>query len=178
MINFEKIDVSDARYPIVENLLHLSFPENERRDDEKQKNITNCNPYFFCMVIQKDNQPCGLLTFWDFTDFRYIEHFAISSHYRNQGIGTRILNEFVKQDKSPVVLEVERPTDLLSKRRIDFYKRLGFYLWEGIDYVQPPYRENGQEVPMFLMSTPGLSPQKDFLKVNAILRNQVYQQTH
>lgn len=176
MIRLEKIDESDGRYSIVENLLHDSFPENERRDDEEQRYITECNPLFSCLAIQKNNQTCGLLTFWNFGDFRYIEHFAISSSYRNQGIGANVLKDFIHQDAAPVVLEVEKPTDHFSKRRIEFYKRLGFYLWEEIDYVQPPYRKNGEGVPMLLMSTAGLSPRTDFQKINSILRSQVYQQ--
>jgi hypothetical protein len=34
--------------------------------------------------------------------------------------------EFISRPEVPVLLEVEHPTDELSRRRIDFYKRAGF----------------------------------------------------
>ena len=50
----------------------------------------------------------------------------------------------------PFVLEAEVPTDDLSRRRVGFYERQGFRVWDK-DYVQPPYRRGGRPLPLYLM---------------------------
>ena len=50
------------------------------------------------------------------------------------------MKQFLVFCGTPVVLEVEMPTDEMSKRRIGFYERLGFELDNQV-YHQPPYAQ-------------------------------------
>ena len=63
--------------------------------------------------------------------------------------------------KRPIVLEVERPVEEMAKRRISFYQRQGFTLWEK-DYCQPPYKPGDDFLPMYLMVHGELDCEKDF----------------
>ena len=51
-----------------------------------------------------------------------------------------------------VLIEVEKPTDDESRRRISFYEKNGFRLREDINYVQPPYSPEQSGVEMLLMT--------------------------
>ena len=96
----------------------------------------------------------GLIYWWDFGNFAYVEHFAIDSRCRNGGIGGRALDLFVEQftDKG-IVLEVEPETDGdMARRRIGFYRRHGFEVIEGFSYMQPPYSKEKNEIELWLMT--------------------------
>ena len=68
----------------------------------------------------------GFITGWLFDGYTYVEHFAIDPAASNGGIGAEAMKQFLVFCGTPVVLEVEMPTDEMSKRRIGFYERLGF----------------------------------------------------
>ena len=65
---------------------------------------------------------------WDFKDFQYIDHFAVTKSKRNNGFGAKILKEFIKRNSKPTLLEVELPDSSINTKRIKFYERLGFKL--------------------------------------------------
>ena len=46
MLTFTKIQTNHKHYDFVEELLHQSFPLNERRDDDCQRFNTDNNPLF------------------------------------------------------------------------------------------------------------------------------------
>ncbi len=70
-------------------------------------------------------------------------------------------------------MEVERPLEEMAKRRINFYQRHGFTLWEN-DYYQPPYKPGDDYLPMYLMVHGELNAQKDFEEVKHRLYTEVY----
>ena len=74
----------------------------------------------------------------------------------------------------PLVIEVETPDNELSIRRIGFYRRNGMRLWEGYDYMQPPYRPAGNALPMLLMSSGDIDPQADYTDVVSTIHRKVY----
>lgn len=158
MLTFTHINTRHPQYPFVEELLHQSFPLEERRDDAEQRNNTDYNASFYCYLIEdknetEENQPVGFITLWKLNGFYYAEHLATSPAVRNKGYGKRIMEELKKQfADNPIILEVERPEDEMSKRRIGFYHRCGFSLCTK-DYIQPAYRKGGKKVPLYLMYT-------------------------
>ena len=77
MIVLQPINTEHALYLFVEKLLHSAFPSDERRDDDLQLAYTDGNNIFHCLLIRELNTPVGLITYWDFEDFVYVEHFAI-----------------------------------------------------------------------------------------------------
>ena len=146
MIKFNPVKTTDTSYAFVENLLHESFPEEERRDDDMQRYNTDNNPLFTAYLITDDAENIGKLS-----GFLYVEHLATSPGVRNKGYGKMIMQALLNNfPDSKIVLEVELPEDEFSKRRIGFYERNGFTLCEK-PYMQPPYRKSGSPIPMYIM---------------------------
>lgn len=174
MIQLRPIRTNDASYAFVENLFLTAFPEDERRDIEAQRYNTDNNLLFHCYLAEEDNEPVGFFTFWDFGAFCYGEHFAIAPNRRNGGYGQQTIRALLKLINRPMVLEVELPKEEMSRRRIGFYERQGFTLWEKVPYMQPPYREGGHSIPMYLMATDGLNPKEDFEHVKQCIYKEVY----
>lgn len=174
MIRIQHISTSDTRYhDYMERLLTASFPPDEYRDLVELRHHTDNRANFYNNIILDGSTPIGLVTYWDFGDFCYIEHLAIDPGQRNGGYGKKLLTHLSELLKRPIVLEVEPPTEEMAQRRINFYKRQGFVLWEK-EYVQPPYRKDSKELPMYLMASGGLDCEKDFERVRAKLHQEVY----
>ena len=69
--------------------------------------------------------------------------------------------------------EVEMPEEEMAIRRINFYKRQGFTLWEK-PYMQPPYKSGDDYLPMLLMAYGDLECDKDFEQVKKCIYREVY----
>lgn len=173
MFQFIPLQTTDQEYLFVENLLHESFPEAERREDVMQRINVDQNAAFTCYLIVEDTVKIGLVTVWMLRGFAYIEHLATSPLVRNKGFGKKIMESLRKSFPGVIVLEVERPVDEISQRRIGFYRRCGFRLCER-DYVQPPYREGGESLPLFLMYAGKESLDSDFESI----RKEIYQNVY
>lgn len=174
-IKFLNIE-SASECQFVEDLYITAFPPEERRPLYKLYSLYNRedSPYNI-EVIEEENKIVGFITYWDFEDYIYVEHFSISDKYRNGGFGKRSLLEFMaKMNHRPLVLEVELDTDEMAKRRIGFYQRLGFTLWDQLPYIQPPYLEGGMSLPMYLMSANGLDVAAHFEEIKDTLYRKVY----
>ena len=153
MLTLTPINTRNKHYLFVERLLHEAFPENERRDDNRQRANTDRNPLFYCLLVQTEKeQPIGLLTYWQFDEFIYIEHFAMIDAERGKGYGSEAMKFFLSQAEKPVVLEAEMPhsSNDQALRRIRFYKRLGFRVCSA-PYKQPPYRCTDGWLPMKIL---------------------------
>lgn len=151
MVTLQEINTSHEHYAFVEALMETAFPLQERRNTELQREYTDNKPQFHTHVILNNCSPVGLLTYWKFEGFLYIEHFAIHEKERNQGLGHEVMMLLQKTEKEMIILEAEEPVDEITKRRIGFYQRQGFTL-QDIPYKQPPYRENDDWFPMKLMT--------------------------
>ncbi len=174
MLRLREIQTTDASYTFVEQLWLATFPDNERRATEAQRYNTDHNPVFHCMLAEEENEPVGFFTYWDFGQYCYGEHFATQASIRNQGYGSRIICALYDHIQRPLVLEVEMPNSDISMRRIHFYQRHGLQLWEGYDYIQPPYSADSAELPMLLMASRELNPQQDFNHVVQTIHHEVY----
>ncbi len=134
----EILSESSELFGVCWELYVSAFPEQERREMEYQLATMARSDYRFEAVMDGDKF-IGILGWWQFEKFRYVEHFAISSEIRSGGYGARVLAAFIEESTRPVLLEVEHPIDDLTNRRIGFYQRLGFVLNEHY-YAHPPYR--------------------------------------
>lgn len=137
------------------NLYHGAFPPEERRPWNQIEHAGELMPPEFGMtMVMLGKKPCGFITSWNFGRFTYVEHFAVDPSSRGHGVGARALREFVSRQHCPVVLEVEpESAGEMARRRIGFYKRCGFKLFDDYDYIQPPYSDGLPSVPLKLMST-------------------------
>lgn len=174
MISINKIKTVNAEYyNFTEELLTSAFPKEERRELALQRDYTDNNPLFFNNIILDNDTPVGFITYWKFEDYYYIEHFAIHPSQRNEGYGKKVLEHLHKTLNAPIVLEVELPNDEMSIRRIGFYERVNYKLWEN-EYSQPPYRKGDDYLPMHLMVYGDLDSEKDFDRIKHNLYKEVY----
>jgi GNAT superfamily N-acetyltransferase len=174
MIGIKRITTGDSRYyDYVERLLTTSFPAEEYRDLQELRAYTDTVPHFYCHIVLEDETPIGLVTYWDLGGFYYVEHLAVDPNRRNGGYGHGLLEYLADRLKKPIVLEVERPTEEMSRRRINFYRRHGYALWEK-DYFQPPYKSGYDKLPMYLMVKGDLNPEEDFESVKECIHRAVY----
>ena len=173
MIRLRPIHTQDETYGFIENLLHVSFPSVERRDDDKQRYNTDYDNLFTAYLAEDEEAPVGLVTCWNFGYITYVEHLATDPNRRNGGYGKKILATLQEIVKGPIVLEVELPNDEMSKRRIGFYERAGYRLIEK-PYMQPAYRETDGELPLYLMVQGEIDMEENYDKVVTSIHQAVY----
>ncbi len=163
----------DQNFLLSWDLYCSSFPEEERRSLDNLSNVLG-NPLFHAEIIFQDQHFIGLLFWWNFEDFRYIEHFAICPEKRGQGVGTKMLTHFKEQSKNSVLLEVEPGDTDLAKRRIQFYESNHFHL-HLFPYIQPPYSSKSKPIPLQIMSYPKPLPIDTFNTFVKTIHQKVYQ---
>lgn len=147
---FERIRSASHRY--LEALLPLyaeAFPPEERRTTSDLLRMLNQTDMFFSAILV-DELVVGMVVYWKFEGFLYLEHLAVLPSRRREGIGESVLKE-LKKEGIPVLLEVEIPYDDASTQRVIFYHRSGFSALP-VYYHQPPYRKGETVVPMMLFS--------------------------
>lgn len=174
MIKLQRITTADtALYSFMENLIISSFPSDEYRALEELSKYTDTKAHFHNNIIFHNDTPVGLITYWDFGHFYYVEHFAIDPAQRNGGHGKNVLSHLCQLLEHPIILEVEEPNEDMAQRRIKFYQRHGFSLWE-MPYQQPPYKLGDHYLPMLLMAYGDLKYEKDFDQVKEHIYREVY----
>lgn len=174
MIRFQTIGTSDVQhYQFMEDLLVTAFPPEEYRELKELREYTDHTDNFYNNIIFDNDIPVGFITYWDFNTFYYVEHFAINPALRNGGYGKKTLDYLCKELNRPIVLEVEMPLEEMAKRRINFYQRQGFVLWEK-EYKQPPYKPGDGFLPMYLMAFGDLQCEQDFEMIKNRIHKEVY----
>lgn len=175
MTILENLNISNKEdVTFVERVYTNSFPKSERRLFDTMIDLYNNSNKFIIQVVKQDDKNIGFLTFWDLGEFIFAEHFAISAEARNGGIGAIVMNLFMDEQTKPIVLEVEIPVTTLAERRIGFYQRLGYKLWENFTYHQPPYHEGENPIPMYLMTWGKIDLDKKFSEVKELLYSEIY----
>lgn len=174
MIKLQRITTADtALYSFMENLITSSFPSDEYRALEELREYTDTKAHFHNNIIFHNDTSVGLITYWDFGHFYYVEHFAIDPAQRNGGHGKNVLSHLCQLLEHPIILEVEEPNEDMAQRRIKFYQRHGFSLWEK-PYQQPPYKLGDHYLPMLLMAYGDLKCEKDFDQVKEHIYREAY----
>lgn len=115
-----------------------SFPIFEQRTMENQIDVLEDEQYN-CIAVCEAEELVGILFYWAFDKYKYIEHLAISPKLRGRNYGSRILKEFCDDDKT-IILEIDLPVDEVSINRLRFYKNIGFKM-QDVKHVHPPYRK-------------------------------------
>lgn len=121
-----------------------SFPLSERRPLASIYHLLREEERFYFVVVSahcgsaSEPEVVGILVYWDFSAFLYVEYLATRSDLRGRSLGRRIMEHLFAATASSVVLEAEPAEDDLSGRRIRFYERMGFVV-QPDEYVQPSY---------------------------------------
>lgn len=144
--SFYKITtISNIYFNHAWDLYKSSFPTNEKRTIKEQETIMQKELYTF-MACYKYDMFLGIIGFWKIDNYIFIEHFAIDKELRGQNYGSQILNDFFTK-YSNIFLEIDPPICDISKRRLNFYKSLGF-VENNIHHIQVPFRKN--DTPLIL----------------------------
>lgn len=153
MLSFHPIhQAGDTHWAAWVDTYLTSFPIEEQRPLSSIERLIVEEKRFKVIALLSHDAFIGLLTYWEFDSFVYIEHFAISPSYRSLGHGARVLTHFVRSHSLPIVLEAEPPTEATAIRRVQFYTRNGFVLYD-YDYYQPPYAPDREGLSLCLMGT-------------------------
>ncbi|GAA0079078.1 GNAT family N-acetyltransferase [Clostridium sp. CTA-5] len=134
-------------------ILDASFPDEERRNYNDQIKLLDEMMYKIYAYKDQEKNINAFIASWNFDKFNFIEHFAVNPNIRGNGLGTKMLNNYMKECKKTIFLEVEPPKTDIARRRINFYKRLGFYL-NDYDYVQLPLQKQHKPLPLMVMTYP------------------------
>lgn len=159
----------DAIYRILED----SFPADERRPYAPQRALFLRREYKVLGLYSEQNDLKALFALYEFDDMIFLEHFAVASEYRNQGLGSVMLRELMNSTEKPICLEVEPPKTGLAVRRIAFYERNGF-CFNDYFYTQPPLAEGQNPVELKLMSSGRPLTEPEFQNVKGLLYARVY----
>lgn len=176
MVSIKKISLENkSDLEFVEKLYIESFPQEERRSVIKMHRlIVDESRFHFNVITDESDIRIGLITYWVFDSFIYVEHFALSSECRNRGYGKEALSALIESVKLPIVVEIELPSSSdFAKKRLGFYERLNFVRWD-FSYQQPPYEEGFNPVPMLLLTYGDLDLNIHYDSVRDLLYTQVY----
>lgn len=175
-MKLEKLNLLDqSEIMFLQNIYLNSFPIEERRPIDQMLNLYEDNrDKFKILLCIKENERIGFFNYWKLRDFIFVEHFAILPEFRRIGYGSKVINLFIEKISLPIVLEVEPPTSHWDERRIVFYERLGFKLWDTIEYKQPSYHGDGKSYPMKLMSLREIELDKENQNIIKVIHSEVY----
>ena len=173
-VSLKRINTRDPLFAPSLELMNSSFIEDERRNEDELRTLADNNMIFAFNVIEADGNRAGIITTWNFGKFIYVEHFATEPNLRNKGIGISTLQLLASSSALPIVLEVEPElSSPEAARRISFYERAGFHLWQT-PYIQPPYNQGKNSLPMNLMAHNLEETQECTQIVKALLYKHVY----
>lgn len=154
-------------------LMKEVFPSIERRSYDDQKKILSEDVYNILVNKDENYNINAFLANWKFAEFNFIEHFAVAENLRGHGLGTLMLKEYLNKSNKPIFLEVELPKNRTSIRRVEFYRRFGFYL-NDFDYLQPPMQKQHDYLPLKVMSYPKLVDKNEFTNFKSMVYDRVY----
>lgn len=162
------IDTAESIYEKME----LAFPYEERRDKNEHIECFN-EKEFEAYTLEENGETVGFIDLWSFSDFVFLEHFAIDPQKRCGGYGSRALSELKKlAGARKIILEAEEPNGDFAARRIAFYERNGF-VTNSYPYEQPSFHKESP-VPLLVLSHPHPLTPDEFNTFKASLYKTAY----
>jgi ribosomal protein S18 acetylase RimI-like enzyme len=157
-------------------IMEASFPVSEFRTREGQRALLTDPRYRLITDYDNQGRVTAFIAAWEFSVFRFVEHIAVHPAVRGQGLGDKMMRDYIAESITPVLLEVEPPLNEWSRRRVGFYERLGFFL-NPFEYRQPPLREGLSDLPLKIMSYAQLLPEEAFSLFKETVYSHVYKVT-
>lgn len=165
--------ITSAEHPMYGRALELyqiSFPLHEQREAFSQEKILHDKDYHFCLIYDKSIF-IGILLYWEWDGYIYIEHFCILPKARNQSYGERTLS-LLKDGKTTVILEIDPPNDSISVRRKGFYERCGF-TENSYRHIHPPYHRGNSGHSLVVMTYPRPISQEEYGSFQTYLSSRI-----
>lgn len=153
-ITFDRLTSPHSpHYSAAQELYHSAFPACERRTEDKQREKLR-DEAFFAYTIYNKGEFAGILYFWCWDRYSFIEHFATLPTMRGGGVGGVSLELWKEQQTGrTLLLEVEPPRGEIEQRRIGFYERHGFCL-NSHYHLHPSYSILTEAHELLVMSFP------------------------
>ena len=128
-MKIEEIKLDEFEDEIYDKYVDL-FPSNERRDIKKIRRTYKDGIEKF-YKISLDNNIIGFFMLERLNEYPYyLDYFGIDRKYQNSGYGTEALKLLMKDviKETGLIGEIEKviDDDPITRRRLNFYKRLGF----------------------------------------------------
>ena len=163
------------RFDEVYGIMEKSFPPDEMRPYREQRELLLNEKYkVFAAIDGEDDKMTAFVATWQFEDILFIEHLATEPALRGQGIGATLLEHLASCESRTICLEAEPPESEITRRRIEFYNRNGFYLNE-YPYIQPPISKGRNPVPLMIMTYGKSISEAEFKLIRELLYKEVYQ---
>ncbi len=164
-MDFFRIDPNETeRWNKVWVLYEESFPPAERR--KINDHLRACaDERFFPLSAWDGRELVGLLFFWEWNSYRYLEHLAVPPSLRGHGFGSQMLS-YLRDSAHTIILEIDPLINELSVRRLQFYERAGYTL-TPFRFVHLPYRLEAQPQELLILSYPNMITKEqhnDFLR--------------
>lgn len=170
-MEFKRIVSKDDKYfSKMISIYNYSFPEFEKRTLVNQIEVLNDESYK-CIVVCENNILVGIILYWDFENYKYVEHLAIDKDLRGKSYGSKILKEFCNDNKT-IILEIDPPIDEVSVKRLKFYNKLGFVMQE-FNHIHPPYRLGYEGHKLKVLSFNRELSKSEYYEFNDFLKNRI-----
>lgn len=170
-MQFIRINSKDDKYfNDTMKIYQTSFPIFEQRIIKDQIEALE-NKNYYSTIICENDRLIGLLFYWKYDNYVYIEHLAISLSLRGKKYGSKILKTFCENNKN-IILEIDNPIDEISRKRLKFYSEIGFKLQE-FDHIHPPYRKEYNGHKLKIMSFNRDLSKEEYNQFNVFLKTKV-----
>jgi GNAT superfamily N-acetyltransferase len=176
-LDLRLVQIKDPKHSALHTLQKLyeeAFPAEERREFSQLLQLLQ-QPDMHFYALMSGGHIAGLCVYWHLNKYVFLEHLAITPALRGQRLGRQVVLWLLQQANGRLVLEVEKPVDEISRRRISFYQQLGFVLHDTFYYQQPPYQKLGQPVPLYLMTAWPVPDERSLASIADNIRRQVYE---
>ena len=155
---------NNEQWKKVWELYENSFPVAERRKLEDHLRASE-NNFFHPVSIWENKQFIGIVFYWEWSNYRYIEYLAVNPKLHGHGYGSKIIKR-IRDSEHTIILEIDPLINELSVRRLQFYERAGFTL-TPYRFMHLPYRLDGAPQELLILSFPKMITKEqhnDFLK--------------
>ena len=165
-------DQYDRYFPKAWEIYNENFPLIERRSFE-HKCTAMANDHYHFNVYLDDDRVVGIICYWEFDDYIYIEHLAIDKAAHGGGYGSKVLKKLIADNDKVIILEIEPIVDEMTTRRWHFYERLGFKKNPFVHPLAPYHDDLEGTMNMVILTYPNVIPKELYDKFDRQLRNYV-----
>ena len=138
MIDIEVRDMTDSDLPQVMEIENLCF---KAPWPEKDINVElHDNAFSVMQVITVDDKVVGFCDYWNTFETGTICQIAIHPQYQHQKLGSKLLDEVIKDAKAKKIRTLTLEVRENNKKAITFYEKFGF----KITLVKEQYYSNGE----------------------------------
>lgn len=138
-----------------------SFPKAERRPQQKHIDVLKERTFYPCNITEEGSF-IGIMYYWIWGDFCFVEHLATEPMFRGSGLGAQAMGLLLEQTRGKVViLEVDPPVTEIAARRQKFYERQGFHT-NKYEHIHPSFETPGEPHQLIVMSHPRTLTQMEF----------------